>query len=124
MQTTRALDIVIFISCSIYYFQNNHFLLPNLCKKSHGQYSTHISKEYYGQLTETIHIWCFIKKRKMYYTKKFYDLFIIKVSLLPYQTFFAVVFQAILTKLISVQHMIRTWSCPSTCYYHFIALHN
>ena len=56
VQTTRALDIVIFISCSIYYFQNNHFLLPNLCKKSHGQYSTHISKEYYGQLTQSIYI--------------------------------------------------------------------
>ena len=53
-----------------------------------------------------------LKREKMYYTKKFYDLFIIKVSLLPYQTFFAVVFQAILTKLISVQYMsqIKFWS--------------
>ena len=104
VQTTRTLDIVILFHV-VYVISNNHLFHPNLCKKSHGQYSTHISKEYYGQLTETIHIWCFIKKRKNVLHKKFYDLFIIKVSLLPYQTFFAVVFQAILTKLISVRYM-------------------
>ena len=69
-KTTRALDIVIFILCSIYYFQNNHFFFSRIYARSHGQYSTHISKEYYGQLTQTTYIWCFIKKMKKCTTQK------------------------------------------------------